>query len=68
MPEAVTCENCGDVFEVEPSRAKGARFCSRECYREAGIPGRKSALEHFLEEGGSVEDLGLSSISNGGQS
>lgn len=31
MPVAITCERCGKVFSVKPTKANGARFCSREC-------------------------------------
>lgn len=32
---AVTCEWCGDDFQVYPYRADSARFCSRECSDDA---------------------------------
>lgn len=34
MPVTLTCEECGDEFEVPPSHADRHRFCSRECLRQ----------------------------------
>lgn len=32
--ETVTCEECGDEYEVKPSEVNGTRFCSRDCLHE----------------------------------
>jgi len=32
---SLTCEWCGDDYEVKPSKADGSRFCSNECKNEA---------------------------------
>jgi 5-methylcytosine-specific restriction endonuclease McrA len=45
MPVELTCDRCGDKFEVSPSRADSARFCSRQCANRRHVEGDPEPIE-----------------------
>jgi 5-methylcytosine-specific restriction endonuclease McrA len=44
--EELTCDQCGDVFEVKPSHKDKRRFCSKDCQAEhlSGVTGEDHPL------------------------
>lgn len=44
--EVLECQGCGDTFEVWPSRAREAKYCSREC--SAAAKSRITGRDHPL--------------------
>jgi len=51
----IVCENCGEIFEVRPWRAKTAKFCCRQCKDES----QKVVVNHKVVK---VEEAGYEDV------